>query len=66
MQFRSSCLVVQVLVPLDIAVGEVVEESVASFNRGKEEVCQDYLVTNVAAPTEEDIQEFLGGLRRKG
>ncbi len=62
MQFRPSCLVVQVLVPIDVAVGVVIEESVASLNRGKEEVCQDYLVTNVVKPTEEEIQGFLDGL----
>ncbi|MCI5207563.1 MAG: hypothetical protein D3910_01945 [Candidatus Electrothrix sp. ATG2] len=64
-EFQPSCIVVQVLVPLDVAVGEVIEESVALLNRGKEEVCQDYLVTNVAEPTEEDIQKFLGELAGK-
>lgn len=61
-EFRPSCLVVQVLVPLDVAVGAVIEESIVSLNRGKEEVYQDYLVTNVSVPTEEEIQEFLGAL----
>ncbi|MCI5210482.1 MAG: hypothetical protein D3910_17215, partial [Candidatus Electrothrix sp. ATG2] len=55
-------LVVQVLVPMDVAVGEVIEESIASLNRGQEEVYQDYLVTNVSEPTEEEIREFLDGL----
>ncbi len=61
-QFRPSCLYVQVLVPVAVAVGEVIEEGVALLNRGKKEVYQDYLVTNVAEPTEEEIQEFLDAL----
>jgi hypothetical protein len=64
-EFRPSCLYVQVLVPVAVAVGEVIEESVALLNRVTEEVCLDYLVTNASVPTEEEIQEFLGGVRRK-
>jgi hypothetical protein len=60
--FRNSCLFVQVLVPLDVAVGAVIEESIFSLNRVKEEVYQDYLVTNVAEPSEGEIQEFLEAL----
>lgn len=61
-EFRPSCLYVQVLVPVAVAVGEVIEEGVALLNQGKEAVCQDYLVTNASVPTEEEIEEFLGGL----
>lgn len=61
-QFRPSCLYVQVLVPVDVAVGVVIEESIASLNQGKEELCRDYLVTNVSVPTEEEIREFLDEL----
>jgi hypothetical protein len=60
-EFRPSCLYVQVLVP----VAAVIEESVVLLNRGKEAFSQDYLVTNASVPTEEEIQVFLGGLRRK-
>ncbi len=61
-EFRPSCLYVQVLVPVAVAVGEVIEEGVALLNRGKKEVYQDYLVTNASVPTEEEIQEFLDAL----
>lgn len=61
-QFRPSCLYVQALVPMDVAVGEVTEESLARLNQHKEEFLPDYLVTNVSVPTEEEIQEFLDGL----
>ncbi|MCP4365058.1 MAG: hypothetical protein GY800_07125 [Planctomycetes bacterium] len=61
-EFRPSCLYVQVLVPVAVAVGEVIEEGVALLNQGKKAVCQDYLVTNASVPTEEEIQEFLDAL----
>ena len=61
-QFRPSCLSVQVLVPMDVAVGEVIEASIARLNRKDKQVWQDYLVTNVSVPTEEEIQDFLNGL----
>lgn len=64
-QFRLSCLHVQVLVPMDVAVGAVIEESIARLNQHKEEFLPDYLVTNVSVPTDEEIQGFLDGLQRK-
>lgn len=60
-RFRPSCLYVQVLVPLDVAIGEVIEDSIARLNQGDDRVRQEYLATNVAVPTEEEIQAFLGG-----
>ncbi|MCI5165841.1 MAG: hypothetical protein D3903_07030 [Candidatus Electrothrix sp. GM3_4] len=65
-QFRLSCLYVQVLVPMDVAVGEVIEESLARLNQHKEEFLPDYLVTNVSVPTDEEIQEFLDDLQPEG
>jgi len=62
-QFRPACLYVQVLVPMDVAVGEVIEESIARLNRRDELFRQEYLVTNVSVPTEEEIWEFLDGLQ---
>ena len=61
-QFRPACLYVQVLVPLDVAVGAVIEESISLLNQGEGEVYHDYLATNVAEPTEEEIEQFLDKL----
>ncbi len=61
-QFRPACLYVQVLVPMDVAVGEVIEEGIVRLNRRDELFRQEYLVTNVSVPTDEEIQEFLDGL----
>ena len=63
-QFRPACFYVQVLVPIDVAVGKVIEKSIVRFNRVAEVFLKDYLVTNVSVPTDEEIQEFLGGLHK--
>ncbi|MCI5128411.1 MAG: hypothetical protein D3907_07905 [Candidatus Electrothrix sp. AUS3] len=60
-QFRPAYLFVQVLVPLDVAIGEVIEASITWLNQDVDRVRQEYLATNVAVPTEEEIQAFLGG-----
>ena len=62
-EFHPSYLLVQVLVSLDVAVGEVIEESMFSLNQQNPQIYQDYLVTNVEEPTDEEIQEFLNELR---
>ncbi|MCW5209932.1 hypothetical protein VU10_07135 [Desulfobulbus sp. US1] len=52
----------QVLVPIDVAVGKVIEESIDRLNRVEKFFRQEYLVTNVSVPTDEEIREFLGDL----
>ncbi|WYD79808.1 MAG: hypothetical protein V8K32_10885 [Candidatus Electrothrix gigas] len=49
------------LVPLDVAIGEVIEDSITRLNQGDARVRQEYLATNVAVPTEKEILAFLGG-----
>ncbi len=61
-KFRASCLVVQVIVPMDIAVGEVIEQSIAELNQEGDQTREEYMATNVAEPTEEEIEHFLDGL----
>ncbi len=49
---------------MDIAIGEVIEESIARLNQGDKQVrLVEYIVTNVSVPTDEDIQEFLDELQ---
>jgi len=61
-QFRGACLYVQMLVPLDVAIDEVIEAGIARLNTREEKVRQEYLATNVAVPREEEIQSFLDEL----
>ncbi|MCI5144598.1 MAG: hypothetical protein D3923_03510 [Candidatus Electrothrix sp. AR3] len=59
-------LFVQVLVSMKVAVGEVIEESIVSLNQQDTLFSEDYLVTNVSKPTDEEIQAFLKPLRLEG
>jgi hypothetical protein len=62
-QFAPSYLSVQILVPLDEAVGEVVEEVIARLNQHDGRVREEYMATNVSVPSEEEIQAFLNDLQ---
>ncbi|WPD22199.1 MAG: hypothetical protein SD837_18580 [Candidatus Electrothrix scaldis] len=62
-QFSPSYLSVRILVPLDEAVGEVVEEVIVQLNQRDGRVREEYMVTNVAVPSEEEIQAFLNDLQ---
>ena len=64
-QFCPSYLSVRLLVPLDEAVGEVIEAGIARLNQHDDRVRQEYLVTNVAVPTEEEIESFLMSCKKK-
>jgi hypothetical protein len=51
---------------MHVAVASVIEESIAQINRDEMLVYQDYCVTNIQIPTEEDIQSALHEIRRGG
>ena len=57
---------IRILVPMDVAVGEVIEEGIRRSNRMGEILFVDYYVTNVKKPTKEEISKYLSDIRRKG
>jgi len=57
---------IRILVPMDVAVGEVIEEGIRRSNRMGEILFFDYYVTNVKKPTKEEISKYLSDIRRKG
>jgi hypothetical protein len=65
-QFAPSYLLIQVLISMHVAVAAVIEESIARINRNHVLVYQDYFVTNIRIPTDEDIQSALREIRRGG
>jgi len=44
---------------MDVAIGEVIEESISECNKGSEFLLPDYYVTNVKKPTPKEISEYL-------
>jgi hypothetical protein len=47
------------LIPMDIAVGEIIEEGISECNKIGEFLFLDYYVTNVGRPTHKEISNYL-------
>ena len=58
-QVQAHYAILKILVPLDVAVGEVIEGGIAECNKGDEYLDDSYYVTNVRIPTDAEIQQFL-------
>jgi len=63
--FGADYAMIRVMVPIDVSVGEVIEEGIRQCNRVGEILLSDYYVTNVKKPTREDILKYLTKIRRK-
>jgi len=57
---------VGILVPMNVAVGAVIEEGIRRCNRMGEILFVDYYVTNVKKPTKGEISRYLRNVRREG
>jgi hypothetical protein len=60
----NNYVMVGILIPMDVAVGEVIEEGIRQCNRTEEFLLSDYYVTNVNKPTEEEISRYLKDIRQ--
>jgi hypothetical protein len=54
-----------ILVPMDVAVGEVIGEGIKQCNMMGEVLFVDYYVTNVMKPTKLEILKYLREIRRE-
>lgn len=57
---------IEILIPMDVAVGKVIEESIRECNKMSEFLCFDYYVTNVKKPTPEEISKYLEEISHEG
>jgi len=57
--FEATYAMIGILIPMDVAVGEVIEESISECNKMSEFLFPDYYVTNVKKPTPEEISKYL-------
>ena len=57
--FEATHAMIGILVPMDVAVGEVIEEGISECNKMSEFLFPDYYVTNVKKPTHEEISKYL-------
>ena len=56
--FEATYAMIGILVPMDVAVGEVIEEGISECNKMSEFLFPDYYVTNVKKPTPEEISKY--------
>jgi hypothetical protein len=64
--FGTNYAMMGILVPMHVAVGEVIEEGIRRCNRKGEILLVDYYVTNVKKPTKGEISRYLRDISRKG
>ena len=57
--FEATYAMIGILIPMDVAVGEVIEEGISECNKMSEFLFPDYYVTNVKKPTHEEISKYL-------
>lgn len=57
--FEATYAMIGILIPMDVAVGEVIEEGISECNKMSEFLFPDYYVTNVKTPTPEEISKYL-------
>ena len=62
---ESNYVMVRILVPMDVAVGRVIEEGIDRCNRKREVLSRDYYVTNVKKPAQEEILEYLKEIKKE-
>ena len=60
--FESNYAMIGILIPMNVAVGEVIEEGISKCNKMSEFLFPDYYVTNVKKPTPEEISKYLEGI----
>jgi hypothetical protein len=57
--FEATYAMIGILIPMDVAVGEVIEEGISECNKMSEFLFPDYYVTNVKKPTPGEISKYL-------
>ena len=62
--FGATYVMIGILIPMDVAVGEVIEEGISECNKMSEFLFPDYYVTNVKKPTREEISKYLEEISR--
>jgi hypothetical protein len=64
--FGTNYAMMGILVPMHVAVGELIEEGIRRCNRKGAILFVDYYVTNVKKPTKGEISRYLRDIKREG
>lgn len=57
--FQDNYFIIKILVPMDIAIGDVIEEGIEECNRIDNIISEHYYVTNVRKPDIKEIHKYL-------
>jgi len=63
--FEATYVMIGILIPMDVAVGEVIEQGISECNKTGEFLFPDYYVTNVKKPTPEEISKYLEEIKHE-
>ena len=61
--FEINYAMIGIFIPMDVAVGDVIEEGISECNKMNEFLICHYYVTNVKKPTSEEISKYLEEIR---
>jgi hypothetical protein len=61
--FEAAYATIGILIPMDVAVAEVIEEGITECNKMTEFLLPDYYVTNVKIPTHKETSRYLKEIR---
>jgi len=61
----STYAMIRILIPMSIAVGEIIEGGISECNQMGEFLFLDYYVTNVRKPTHKEISSYLEQIRHR-
>jgi hypothetical protein len=56
--FEATYAMIGIFIPMDVAVGEVIEEGIRECNKMSEFLFPDYYVTNIKKPTPDEISKY--------
>jgi hypothetical protein len=62
---EATYAMIGMLIPMDIAVGEIIEEGISECNKISEFLFLDYYVTNVGKPTYKEISDYLEEIKHE-
>ena len=63
--FGPDHAMIGMLIPMDVAVGDVIEKGIRECNKTKDFLNFHYYVTNVKKPTNEELLKYLAEVRRR-
>jgi len=63
--FEATYAMIGMLIPMDIAVGEIIEEGIGECNNTGEFLSLDYYVTNVGRPKYEEFSDYLEEIKHE-